>query len=50
MKRPTWDMNSPKTKKTAAMPRVKATPIKKPSFEDETPFLVYSSFLLTVRT
>ena len=50
MNSPTWDMKSPKIKKTAPMPRVKATPIKKPSLEDETLFLVYSSRLRTVRT
>jgi len=50
MKTPMSDRNNPTTKKTAAMPRVKATPIMKPSFEAEADFFRYSSFLRAVMT
>ena len=50
MKTPMSERKSPTTKKTAAIPRVKATPIKKPSFEADVLFLRYSSRLLAVIT
>ncbi|OPX81233.1 MAG: hypothetical protein A4E43_00719 [Methanosaeta sp. PtaB.Bin005] len=49
-KTPIWDMNRPSTKKTTAMPRVKATPIMNPSLEVEALARRYSSFLRTVIT
>ena len=50
MKTPMSERNSPTTKKTMAMPKVKATPIMKPSLDAEADFLRYSSFLRAVMT
>ena len=50
MKTPISERKKPTMKNTAAMPRVKAMPIIKPSFDAETVFLRYSSFLRAVIT
>ena len=50
MNTPTREMNRPRTKKTMAMPKVKAIPIMNPSLEVEALFSRYSSFLRMVRT
>ncbi|VVB62597.1 Uncharacterised protein [uncultured archaeon] len=49
-KTPTREINRPRTKKTMAMPKVKAMPIIKPSRDVDVFFLRYSSFLRIVRT